>query len=224
MTTLDLEVSPEQRENSRHILDAIDAGIADCNLIIGYHGTSIESLTYAIQRGCLPGGTRPNTINLGRLYFAPLSKFTSREQSEDPLDAAKIYAELNAQKHGIANLLGLNLLSNEDVNDLYRLRDDGFDPSTYFVEKYFKDHPNPWNEANRLISEALKRRGVVIGLKTETLTDFQVGDGDDEEVADLYLCTPNGLPIKYIHGIQVLGFYEEKYFQELRTTIQALKI
>jgi hypothetical protein len=177
---------------------------------LGFHGTSLETLRFAIQHGYIPGSqsqlTTGENIKQGDLFFFPLTDTSKFQEIQD--NTAR-YAKNIAMAHHILKHL------NFDINDLNMMEaaSELVSPQNLRPEFYKKSLETlklTPNQAEQVGNEAYKMQGFIIGIDYRVTDLFSVLPGDLGE-NDMRIRTGWGLPIRYILGIKPLG-KAEKYF------------
>lgn len=187
---------------------------------IGFHGTSIYALQYAIEHGVLPGATgrgereRPIDAVNGDLYFWKVGDSQDKYGAYNPIGESRSYARLTAQAHHLAELLGLRrdnrrhqisatefLLDFEEYWQRY-LDETGLTMSVEELENY--------------VEEAEGKKGLVVGIALETERRYPIVDvsplGDDGWRIET---RGMGLPYTFIRGIQPIGAEAHAFIERL---------
>ncbi len=60
--------------------------------------------------------------------------------------------------------------------------------------------------------------GVVFALHKDIFADFEVHKGDDSD-GDVYIHVPQGLTMKYISGLRLVGEGEKDYFEGVKENV-----
>ncbi len=168
----------------------------DSEDVFGFHGTSIEAISYLAIHGRMP-----TTGLLGTDFH-----FTTRTTvGYDPYDEARKYAGIN----GFRNILLAELkaasvqLDSAFISDILLVAEEGFkcNPDIYSRLKACLKFKYDHHFDRHIESLRSKRKGVIIGVKKRIL-DLKPFSGVDE---DLVVKVSNGLPIDYISGIDAIG-------------------
>lgn len=215
------------------LLELWRAGIGFRTGALGYHGTGLEAMRYALRCGVIP--TTEGSIK-GTLFFYPIVKdFKSRFPGLVYLDAAealelsRIYALRTAESAHIRRALlkavirkqisprpSLRLL--EEIS--YRLaspaEEEHFKAAARRLSRFEFSYDEIENLATRV--QALSKRGVIGGvvllLNTKVFKDFEVNLGDPGE-GDLKIVAPQGLPLSCLAGLIPCGWRERGFFLNL---------
>ncbi len=230
-------ISREDKTNSeithiKRLMELFELGLGNTRRTIGYHGTSIESMQYLIRTGHLPGAVGENIAaspenswlpQKGDLYFYPLkSKFPGYDpdiskyfpDETHVIDSVVGYASDIAESHCFLMKLGLGLDNLEYNIGARNLMCGMFrNEIREFKEKLISIGINN-ADIDQAVKEAKKRKGIILGLSTTLLRQYQPKDGDKHE-GDLRFTFPKGLDYKYISGLEPLGEEEFNFFKNL---------
>ena len=183
------------------------------------HGTGLASLLQLNETGVLPVGRLPEKATENYLYFAPVrEKFVKTKFYNDlkgctynwALRTAKGYAQIHAQDEYISKELISAGISPEYADLLTFEFVYGFYNSTVPKQEWQKALKLGKSWWSRVHRTADKINGGVIIEANESILELKLsidpnGDG-------LRVFCPNGLDIKYIQGIKLLGSEEERIF------------
>lgn len=176
------------------------------------HGTSVESVIELFENGILPSGT-DLAESTYTLYFVPVQEKLKGTIFYDEFDgftvsfaktSVKAYAKINAERWYVYNrirkVVSNPLYAGKIAHEwLYGLRDD------IPEEERQKALRLDWKE---IMSKAEKRKGAILEINDDILKlDLEL-DPEDE---GLKMHCPNGLDVKYIKGIELLG--SEDYYR-----------
>lgn len=191
-------------DNAKAIHDAFQRGVDRKDTsVLGFHGTSLQTLKKALQTGSLPvtkgtegvyGGERygagkeayglhivPNPRN------ATVQKIQFRREREiDPLEDAANWAKHTANRHHLFDKHGLDM-DDPEHHRLAFLVQQGEAPEASLKAPGRSPNPNPI------------KGGVVLSISEDAARDFKVsvgGDGDDLNIQTA------ALPLRYIKGIE----------------------
>ena len=234
---LDL-TDPGKRDRAIYIAKSFESGI-DSKRVVGYHGTSIESLYFIIDRGYLPGGEFHLYGNKRLLFICPNNKLihltADKGFSEDPYKMASSYASIIARVHFIwseanpkwreeddkdkvsyeINHIAAGIL-NDDQPGLkpksLSLTPEAQESTSYLINKYKLSRDYLY----QLYIESLKRQGVILGLSPD-IVDLELVPGDDGQ--DIAIVCPQGLNLKYIEGIEPNGNFEFECLEGLQDKV-----
>jgi hypothetical protein len=182
------------------------------------HGTGLASLLKLTETGILPVGNFPEKSTKNYLYFAPVRERFVKTKFYDELKGctynwafriAKAYAKIHAQDEYIAKELISAGISPEYANHLMYEFVYGFNLTVPKQEKQraLKLGDSWWSKVN---CTAEKINGGVIIEAHESILELKLSIDPDGE--GLRVFCPNGLDIKYIQGIKLLGYEEERIF------------
>jgi hypothetical protein len=183
------------------------------------HGTGLASLLQLNETGVLPVGRLPEKATENYLYFAPVrEKFVKTKFYNDlkgctynwALRTAKGYAQIHAQDEYITKELISAGISSKYADYLMFEFIYGFYNSTVPKQEWQKALKLGKSWWSRVHRTADKINGGVIIEANESILELKLsidpnGDG-------LRVFCPNGLDIKYIQGIKLLGSEEERIF------------
>lgn len=171
--------------------------------ILGYHGTSIQSVRVLAERGYLPvarglkgvSGNRNDTAygihvapNMGNKVAGAME--FRRPQNVDPYDDAMGFAKHVASRHVFFDRHGMNMdraAHHRAADEMMMGRFTGEDPSSKI--RKFGLNPSP--------REAVEA-GVVLAISDRVADKFRLlvgGDGNDINIVT------NALPLEYIIGL-----------------------
>lgn len=170
--------------------------------VIGYHGTSVQTLRAAIQRGHLPvasglGGVFGNASEADKFYGLHLVPNPSnrvvksisfrRELIDKPYEDAMAWAKHTAARHVFFDRHGMDMDDKGHHRAAYRM--------------YHGDDPYKATTGMRLGrgSPGAAPAGVVLAISERVAERFKVsmgGDGNDINVET------NGLPLEYLTGVE----------------------
>lgn len=194
-----------QEDNRRIIHDAFSRGVDKNDAsVIGYHGTSIQTLRVAIERGFMPvtaglervmgGDHYKKSKKMYGIHLVPNPKnakvmsITFRnERDVDPQADAILWARHTAERHVLFDLFGLNMDDLRHHRAAFDIQQ-GFNPHNV-MKKLKAGPPNP---------KAIMG-GVVLSISDDVADEFEIsvgGDGDDLNIHT------TALPIKYIRGVE----------------------
>jgi len=154
----------------------------------------------------------------GDLWFYPAkSKFinhpllhTFHDESEIT-EKTELYANSCAFEHYFLKAFNLDFNDTVVMDDVIGLLIAS--PYSSAAFKRFVESGIKRSDLVKTIRESHKRKGVVFSLKEELLHDFTPMDGDKGE-GDLKINCPDGLPIRFLSGLEPLGQQEWDYFTE----------
>ena len=200
----------ESSSNEAIIKNAFSRGVSKSDAsVIGYHGTSIQTIIYAINTGFLPvtAGTEHlysglhqkhiygKKFELYGIHIVPnpnnkVVKTMPFKQplSPNPMEEAEKYAKVISQRHSVFDQYSLDWFDPKH-HEIAKTIDD-IDHSPEYVQKKFKLSPP---------KAKFLQAGVVLALSETIVDDFAInvgGDGDDINIIT------KELPIKYIVGIE----------------------
>lgn len=191
---------------------------------IGFHGTSIEAIQEAVKTGKLPISLAaqpqaififPNLkhpavkklIEQGKLQVIPGTVPRNSDEVGVSFLATQKYAKDVARRHRFLKELGLEM--NKDNADWAAdalSTDSGYSAAR---DKGFS------SQKARAADNAAKRaKGVVLGISSDILTEHPLHNppAPDEGV---FFNVEEGLPIRYVIGVEPVGDEEFKYFERL---------
>jgi hypothetical protein len=194
----------------------------------GFHGTSIETVQTIMEKGVLPGRTRPldqtpysqptpgdvfmwkTKWNSDGTLNTTIYDALSRDNRYNPFEESVGYAELIAQRHCFARLTGLDITNKHEDRIAGQLScNEDTMPNSYVKEMWLRGFTRNQLEAARRIANTHK--GVVIGLSCKIENDYPIIDvnlvGDD---GWKIVTGARGLPFTYITGLVPLGPTEFK--------------
>ena len=185
----------------------------------GYHGCSFRALITAMQTGNLPSGLGPLG---GRLYIAPSSDSFPNASREASIKDAKGYAELNTTRDLVAGLLGLpygDPLASRICVSYSSGNKREFDEMLKATKLCLREldtlielaEGRTYARRGSLTFDT-REQGVVIGLSTDVLTDFNIKPGDYE---DKQIIAPQGIPVRYLTSIKPVGEFETDVLKAL---------
>lgn len=222
-----LQMESEQQEKSRmnRLVELFESGM-NAKDIIGYHGTSLESIEFLAKSGHLPGGLFSHAGQEGKyLYFFPKkSEFLHhpsasefREEKSLVSEAAD-YAESIAGSHCLLKRLGLDIGDREldpmARNLVSNIPADVWNPTTE-RDHFLNNLGIKKTDLDEALDDARKRKGVVLALNKTILTSHTLSGGDPTE-GDLRILIPEGLSLDYISGLEPIGQVEWEYFEKLQ--------
>lgn len=222
-------------EREKFLLQLYERGITtkDC---VAFHGTSLESIQYLLDHGFLPGhtGAPDNHYNLpqtGDIYFYPRKnifpfrkypqlKLVERNISSGEVTMTgrkfEIGAEIVARNHRFFSLLNKPLNSEETTKySVSELIDSVLSNDMEETKLIAQKLETTEEQLKKAALEAVKRHGILLGLKRDALSYFLLSPGDGE--VDFRLHTKeNGLALNCLSGLKVLGDEEKKFFEDLK--------
>ena len=207
-------------ERIKHIVQLFETGL-DSEDCVGYRGTSLESMEYIVNNGVLLGRLYGASREI---YFFPFkSKFQNHPlrdtfpDEHDVIERTSQYAGQNAESHYLIRLLDLDIENAKDYVESLMLSE-----GDYFMDEILKKHPKlGFRRSNllKIIHEAEKRKGFILGLNSKVLQSFKIMGSCDIKEGDLKIVCPNGLPYKYLSGIEPLGQEEWDYLVKIQNSI-----
>lgn len=218
----------ELEKRKRQIVELFTSGL-NSEDIIGYHGTSLESVRYLLDKGYLPGSTGGQLEGhhpSGHLYFFPLASKVSDlgmrsykaydfiTDEKEAVEQASGYASDLAGQHFLVSSLGYNLDDRQVgtlARDLILSDTDNFKKAYSF----FVNNGVQKKSLDQLIQKAKQRKGVILALAKNVLSDYSVGIGDPGE-RDLDLKVGHGLLCENLAGIEPLSQESWDFFEELQ--------
>lgn len=233
-----LQQNQEMQERAAQIARFFEIGLNNEENTGGYHGTSIEAVMHLIEYGVLPGARTtdsPDTdVETGNLHFFPqpnkVEELFPGWERLDPEAAIRekrgpaTYAYLTARLHYFLARSGLGLDCNNKVIRSYAdiIYERAY-PSGIIIEKedellsVCESLGVPRERAKQLLTESVKRKGVVLMFASNVLTTEYSPELDDEgdELA-LKIHVPNGLPLKDIAGIEPMGQEEYNFLERIQ--------
>lgn len=204
--------------SKNRISKLLENGISKKPLML--HGTSVETVIELFENGVLPTGTYLAETP-DHLYFVPVQDRLKGTKFYDEFEgftvpfakkSAKGYAKVNAERWYVFNEIK-KAVSNPEYAEVITF--DwiyGFYPVIIPEEEKQKALRLGFE---KIISEAEKRKGVILEMNDDILELVIELDPEDE---GLKLDCPNGLDAKYVKGIELLGNEErdivKKYMQK----------
>jgi len=209
------------------------AGIGFRAGALGYHGTGLEAVRYALRYGTIPANEGSFR---GTLFFYPIvkglrSKFPGLVylSALETLEQSRIYALRTAESACIRRAL-LRAVIRKQVKPRPSLRlleelshrlaspadEEDFKAAARQLSRFEFSYDEIENIATG--AQALSQRGVLGGvvllLHRRVLKDFEVALGDPGE-GDLRIKAPQGLPLSCVAGLLPCGRRERAFFLEL---------
>lgn len=212
---------------------------------VGYHGTCIEAVEIILAGGALPSSTadkdgyvyflprrdQPEQVKLwSELGLSEEFKANTEIAEANRVELPTVYAAQAAKSVFFLRKLGLEVSYDTRSHPLHdsvtqllvhwptfdASLDDNFDED-WSRESWRKlcDAGVSEDRLESLRIEMSDRSGIMLGLSTKILSDFQVTDGDDGVNGDFRIHTPHGLDLSYITAMKPLGAYEQEYFRTL---------
>ena len=209
---------PEITKRENHLIDIFDLGL-DGEDVIGYHGTSLESIEYLIENGHLPGATEDIILRRGDLYFYPRKKMFQEHHlahtffDSEAIEKTEEFASIIAQEHYLMKHLGLDM-NDQSMRRLAKgmLLFDMEQEEAYEELGKMGFSPEQLDEA---LEQAEERSGIVLALDKKILQHFNPEDGDENE-GDLKINCPDGLDYSYFSGLKPISDQEWDFFENLR--------
>ncbi len=218
----------EKSERIRHLLNAFEEGMNSPN-IIGYHGTSIETIKYITEYGILPG-SEVNKLSTSKegcpefsIYYLKSSKkdavifeTSGKFYNDKLLKGAADYAEIIATEHYFMSQLGMNLNTNKRITFV------DIEEHTKYREQFMKKHNFSKTQIDVAIKATLKAKpkGVILGISRNALREYSWTETDEGgELAEVVIKIPKGFIYKNIADIEPQGQAEYNYFTELQNRI-----
>lgn len=213
----------------RFLQSLVQAGLEtpDC---LGFHATSIEAVEFYMDNGRMPGRTgrvykEPHLPQEGDIYFYSFdatvnenSGIAGSYSKEKGLSQARAYAVMIGRSYRFVNLLGLPLSKgmNPYVTSVAEYGG-GCIPKNKQDADYENYHEiydlRPEEEMRRIIREARKARGIVMGVSRRILQYGLPRSGDDGYDARVNVHTiPMG---DMFSGMRLMGSLERKFFASL---------
>lgn len=228
--------SSERKERKEFLVKKFEEGLDDPN-IIGYHGTSIQTVKYIEEFGGLPGSENSrlstSTEGVPELSIFYLNsehkdkvKFRIMKQyhkNDELLAAASSYASTIAERHYFYEQLGIPLDSQIWPGDLmYSYSSNDYEELDEIAKKY--------HITREYIIQALKNtkkadpQGVVLGILPSALENHEwLETTEGGELAEIVVKIPEGFSYKFIGGIEPQGQTEYEYFTKLQSQIESGK-
>ncbi|MDD4899260.1 MAG: ATP-binding protein [Candidatus Omnitrophica bacterium] len=188
----------------KEIARLLESGLDNKDQAIGVHGTSVEAIQYLAQHGHMPVAAP----DVGREFYF----YTATEENfEDAAYEAKDYAQEHAIMRYIIGKFSFQLKGKA----YFELTEFLIHPSLQelkqfpHLNKLCRQHGITKEKILQWIQEskALGRQGVIILVSKEIAKDFVVNTMPGDTVGYIVVAE-EGLPIKYIVGIEPLGEYE----------------
>lgn len=219
----------KETENSakKYLLKAFRKGLHTDGL--GYHGTSLESIKYTLEKGHLPGMAQPElNYPAGTIFFFPSESgypelYKDSKYSEiNTLEYTKDYADFIAKYHYIAQTLGLDL-KQENSRDIAKalarensLDSQSLDEAEEAVDLLIERGFNP-ETVRATQHQARERKGIILCFDKKALREYENVPGDDNShIQDQALVCPDGLKPEYISGLYPLSQEEKDFFEQLK--------
>jgi len=202
---------------------------------IGLHGTSVHTITYAINTGVVPGATAETYADLrfpqrGDLYYYPyptrriLGLYDREQQSKlkkyPALWRVQRSAEILASIHHVLHALRLPIENPEFHSQaaalIYNIDEDVIPESTV---QFFESQGVPYRQLGDLVREALQRKGVIFGIDKRALSIYPEGPGDPGNNDRRIMTSTSGMAINHLRGLVVLDTYSQQLLEDnLRTS------
>jgi hypothetical protein len=200
----------------KKIKELINKGISDKPLML--HGTGLASLLKLNETGILPVGRLPENKTQDYIYFAPLQERFVRTKFYNELKGcthnwalrtAKEYSQIHAHDEYISKQLKSAGINPKYVDSLMFNFAYGFNFAVPIKErlKALKLGKSWWSKTYSVANNI--KSGIIIEAN-ESILELKLSidpDGDG-----LRVFCPDGLDIKYIQGIKLLGLEEERIF------------
>lgn len=180
----------------------------------GFHGTSVETIEFAMKNGHIPGSTAlaalTESVQPGDLFYFPPATVDNVDQLAAELT---IYARNIAAVHFVLGKLQLD----KDSPVYYNAAADLTQPHPFHPELYRNARKilgvSP-TEAVALEKQASNRKGVVLGISEDVFQQYSSLPGDPGE-NDARIRTVNGLPVRFIRGIMPLGGEDSRILRSI---------
>lgn len=219
------EKSSEKTERIQFLVEAFEDGLNSPD-IIGYHGTSIQTIEHIIKFGKLPGSEN-SKLSTSKEGVAEFSIFYLGSEQKDKvysglgkkfhkndklLGAAASYASTIAERHYFAEQLGLPAGTMVSFLDANILRED-YIPE--LIERFGVTKEQIYKAINATMNE--NPQGVVLGISSATLKNYEwLETTEGGEFAEVVIKIPEGFSYKQIAGIEPQGQGEYDYFTKLQ--------
>lgn len=222
-------VRTQAEECVRHVVHVFE-GNPNPRLAFGYHGTSLQSLKLAMETGVLKPSLTPGLEKEIYFFGNPLHpkikelsqrgtiQFTPRAFHWDTTDSRAAFkgAQGYALDRSRASRL-LEYLRLPVTPETKYLADDFTSIGTALPEirRGFARFHVTDRELKPALEYAGKGRGVVLLLSEEVTEHFKVSNAPNKEPG-LRLEAPDGLPLRFIAGIEAMGDEEYQFLLDLQ--------
>jgi hypothetical protein len=227
------EIFGYPRQNVEGVVKLFENGLDSTDEIIGYHGTSLETLQTILKEGVLPGAMLQSDTSYpydpkDSLFFFPVKeKFQDHylaHKFQDHNEAAKaveIYSKLLAGAHYILSELGIGTKNWEEVN-LAKSLIIGFPGYTEDEElealEFFSKNGVTKEQLIKIAEQGTERKGVVLGLK-KSILEIYSPTNYNQRAPDLSIVVTGGLSLEHLAGIDPLGQQEWDFLVDLQKAV-----
>jgi hypothetical protein len=201
-----------------HVRETFRRGLDDSKQVIGWHGTSIQTMKFACEHGFLPVGNpiiargeHYGIEDYGVYLFPNMSHsynqlLNFREPTTHGVELAKNAAATLGRLHHIAEALNIPL---DDpryafVHEATWMR--LVDPKNAAENGYLP------KDARRALKESDRFSGFTLAISEEVLSRFKVLTGEDGD--DIKVVLKEGLPLQFVFGIEPHGQVEWDWIQK----------
>jgi hypothetical protein len=209
------------------VIDCFHESLSNPGKSAGYHGTSIQTVRYAILHGRIPSSSPLSVTDTpGRFYFFPNPlHFPNQSRSdticstENPIESAKSYAKTNAFIHAVMERLRFSLDDKAQYEACFEVDSRGYYDSTMELIGWIRENHAPVfgrfsdSALEDAINAATLQKGVILVLDLSVRDILQVCEGDVD--TDLSLDAPSGISLDLIRGIKPLGDREFDFLNRL---------
>jgi hypothetical protein len=176
-----------------------------------FHGTNADAIIHLAEHGSLP-----TTNSYGNyFYYTPLNLESEQYQR----GAACYFAGRSAMRVAFKKELGFEPSSQVNIMRaiMHRNLGESSEPNAWTeLAQEARDHDVEPTELEHLFEryESMRHRGVLLGISKSVADDFEetAEFGDYNEAS---ITVPEGLPITYISGIELLGQTERQILEKL---------